>query len=104
MAINGYYEFAYGIYAGIGGGLAFVETSVDSSVVAGGNKTQTSPLGAVMFGWSHKIQDRTYFDVRYRFSIFDAGSQTLIGNSGWVKMDSGIVKNNSLSVGIRYAF
>ena len=62
-------------------------------------------MGAIMLGWSHKIEDRTNFDIRYRLAVFDAGTSVWnTDGGGWVKTDSGFVKDNSLSVGIRYSF
>ena len=105
LSVNGYYDLWNGIYAGLGGGMAVIETSVDSSVVAGGSKTKVSPMVSIMFGWSHQLEERTHLDLRYRFSVFDAGSSTWnTSEGGWVQIDSGFIRDNSLSFGIRYSF
>ena len=105
LAMNGYYDFKYGLYAGAGVGIALVESSVYSNIVAGVNETKISPLGAIMFGWTYKLDEKIDLDLRYRLSVFDAGHLTLsTGGSTWVKAETGIVTDNSLSVGVRYSF
>ncbi len=98
--INAYCDIAYGFYAGLGGGLAIVNLSADNSTTHNVSATNLSPMGAIMFGWTYALDEKVDFDVRYRFAAFNGGNL----NIGGVKVDTGLVMNNSLSVGVRYYF
>lgn len=97
---NAYYDIAHGFYAGLGAGLAIVDLDADHSAVMNASATNVSPMGAVMFGWLYSLDEKIDLDVRYRFAIFDGGDL----NIGGVNVDTGIIMNNSLSVGIKYHF
>lgn len=98
--INAYCDIAYGFYAGVGGGLAIVKLSADDTFVHDVSVTNVSPMGALMFGWTYALDEKVDFDIRYRFAVFNAGDL----NIGGVNVDSGIVMNNSLSLGVKYYF
>lgn len=105
LTANGYYDMSNGLYAGIGAGMAFVKIAIDSNVVAGNSKTNTSPMGAVMFGWSRKLDEKVTFDLRYRFAVFHGGKLNIDTGAGtYIKTEIGFIKDNSLSAGIRYSF
>ena len=98
--LNAYCDIAYGFYAGVGGGLAIVNLSADNSEVQSSSVTNVSPMGTLTFGWAYALDEKVDFDIRYRFAVFNGGSL----NIGDVKVDSGIVMNNSLSLGVKYYF
>lgn len=100
MTANAYYDLAYGLYAGLGAGLAITNLSVEHSAVNDASSTNLSLTGAAMFGWNYTLDEKVDIDVRYRLSVFDAGDLDIAG----VKVDSGIVLNNTVGVGIRYHF
>ena len=98
--LNGYYDFNSGIYLGLGAGVAIVKAYLNHSELNAVSKTNASPIGAAMLGWSHPLNDKLNLDMRYRFSAFygskfyDLDVQTKIG----------LITDNSVSVGLRYAF
>ena len=98
--LNAYCDIAYGFYAGVGGGLAIVKLSADDTLAHNASVTNLSPMGALMFGWSYALDEKVDFDIRYRFAVFNGGDL----NIGGVNVDSGIVMNNSLSLGVKYYF
>lgn len=105
LMANGYYDFRYGLYAGAGLGIAFVDVSLDHSAVQKKTETTVSPMGALMFGWAYKLDDKINLDLRYRFALFDGGDVNLDMTGGYyVKTDLGYVLDNTLSAGIRYNF
>jgi opacity protein-like surface antigen len=102
--LNGYYDFENGLYLGIGAGAAITNAKIKSSVVTDKNVTDFSPMGALMFGWSYRLDDKVDFDLRYRFAVFHGGNLDLdTGGGTRVKTEIGFIKDNSFSVGIRYS-
>lgn len=97
---NAYYDLKYGLYVGAGAGLAIVNLAVDHTNYSKVSKTNLSPMGAVMFGWSYALDEKVDFDVRYRLALFNGGDLSIGGAS----VDTGLIMNNSLSVGVRYHF
>lgn len=106
MTLNGYYNFSNGLYAGLGAGMAFVNTSINANWLANIEETNISPMGALMFGWSYKMDEKVTFDLRYRFAVYDGGDLkvNIPGGTQYIKTDIGLIKDNSLSAGIRYSF
>lgn len=105
LMANGYRDFQNGLYVGLGAGGAFVKTLIDSTEVAGEKSTKFSPMGALMFGWSHELDDKVTFDLRYRFAVFHGGNLDIDAGAGRkVKTEIGFIKDNSFSAGIRYSF
>ena len=100
LSVNGYYEFYKGFYAGVGTGVAIVKTSIDHSYYQKQTSTDVSPMGALMVGWSARVDDKVDFDVRYRMALFHGG-EVEIAN---VKTEEGLITDISLSAGIRYNF
>lgn len=97
---NGYYNFGAGVYAGLGAGVAFVEASINHSALAEKSKAKVSPMGAFMFGWTNKISEKTYLDLRYRLAAFSGPTFYDLG----VKIKVGWMTDNTVSVGLRYEF
>lgn len=100
LAANAYYDIVYGLYVGIGAGLAISDVAAYNSEVHDVSTVNVSPMGAVMFGWSYILDEKIDFDVRYRLSVYGGGDL----NIGGVDVDTGTILNNSLSAGIRYHF
>ena len=97
---NAYYDLKYGLYVGAGLGLAIVNLSSDHTYYSEVSKTNLSPMGAAMFGWTYVLDEKVDFDVRYRLALFDGGDLSIGGAS----VDTGLIMNNSLSVGVKYHF
>ena len=105
LMANGYYGFKNGLYVGAGLGAALVDVSMDHTAVQKKDNTSLSPMGALAFGWMHKLDDKVDFDVRYRLAMFDGRDVVLDMTNGYeVKTEMGWVMDNSLSAGIRYKF
>lgn len=98
--VNGYYDFESGIYMGLGAGVAAVRASLNHSALRKVSKTNASPYGAVVLGWTHPVNDKLNFDMRYRFAAF-SGSKFYDLD---VQTKIGLIIDNSLSVGLRYSF
>ena len=105
LMANGYYDFKNGLYAGIGFGGALLNVSLDHSVVRKQTEMTLSPMGALTFGWIHRLDDKIDFDVNYRLAMFGGGDVTLDMSNGYeVETHMGWIMDNSLSAGIRYKF
>ncbi len=97
---NAYYNLKYGLYIGAGLGLAITDLSADDTQASAASTTNVSPMGAAMFGWTYVLDEKVDFDVRYRLALFDGGDLSIGGAS----VDTGLIMNNSLSVGVKYHF
>ena len=100
LSANGYYELGAGVYIGLGFGGAVVRASLNHTALADVSKTNISPMGAGMIGWTHKLNDKLGLDIRYKFAVF-SGSTFYDTN---VKVDIGVITDNTLSIGIKYRF
>ena len=101
--LNAYYTFDSGIYFGLGAGAAFVKTALDYSLAPGNVfKNNISPIGAGMLGLSYRLRDNLDLDLRYRFAAL-SGDTLYMPDYGF-KMKIGLITDNSISVGVRYAF
>ncbi len=114
---NGYYDFANGLYVGAGLGIALPKTELNNDFLVSGDRDErgVSPMGALMFGWSHKLDDNLVVDLRYRLSGFWGHEQSRVFGDGVtagandisgaeLSNDIGFVLNNSISMGLRYEF
>ncbi len=97
---NGYYNFGFGVYGGLGVGMAVVKTSLNHTALVGVSKVNFSPMGVVMFGWTDKIAENLNLDIRYRFAAFSGSTANYID----VETKIGWIKANSVSIGVRYEF
>lgn len=109
--LNAYYDFNSGVYLGAGLGAALPMMTLDWDIFIGGSKTKrsVSPMGALMAGYSHKLDDNFVIDFRYRIAGWTGAEHTNhwednLGNTGDFKTKIGLVLENSLSVGLRYEF
>jgi opacity protein-like surface antigen len=108
---NVYYDFTGGLYLGAGLGAALPTVSMDGDAFfAGGrSKSAVSPMGAVMLGYSHKLDDNFILDFRYKLSGFNGAKLTRHfeqddGTPRYLETKVGMVLDNSLSIALRYEF
>jgi hypothetical protein len=117
LVANGYYDFANGFYAGAGLGIALPKTELDDDMFVSGGRSErsVSPMGALMFGYTHKLDYNLVLDVRYRLAGFMGTEHKRVWADGAVlngedvagytfKNDIGLMLDNSFSVGVRYEF
>lgn len=117
LLANGYYDFANGMYVGAGLGIALPKTELDDDAFKSGSRSErsVSPMGALMVGYSHRLDYNLILDLRYRLAAFggteqersfiDGSSVNGVDLTG-VKFtnDIGLILDNSISLGIRYEF
>ncbi len=111
LMVNGYYDFNNGIYVGAGVGASLAMYKISGGIFNGFDKDKTtfSPMAGVMLGYSHKLDDNLVLDLRYRLSGM-TGSELKLGfqdtddSAHWFKSKTGMILNNSVSLGIRYEF
>lgn len=106
---NGYYDFSNGLYlgAGVGVSLPMTELIADGFTDAGNSKhTGVSPMGGLMFGFAHQLDDNLVLDLRYRFAGTWGSTQERRFDSPEKKFENkiGFIMDNSVSLGIRYEF
>jgi hypothetical protein len=117
VTLNGYYDFVNGFYVGAGIGIALPKTELDDEEFISGtrNKRNISPMGALMFGYTHELDYNLDLDIRYRLSAFQGTKHTRVwkedtnidgtdvSNIAFTN-DIGLILDNSLSIGVRYKF
>ena len=109
---NGYYDFTNGLYLGAGLGVAFPITAIDAAYfIDSGNRQHigVSPMGSIMAGFSHKLDDNLVLDLRYRLAGTSGSTQErkyLDGSSIKQTFQNkiGLILDNAISVGVRYEF
>lgn len=113
VMLNGYYDFANGLYLGAGVGVAVPKTELDYAGFEAGNRSKraVSPMGALMAGWTYELDSNLVLDLRYRLAAFGGTTQERVFNSlssdlegHYLKNEIGLVLDNSISLGIRYEF
>ena len=117
LTLNAYYDFLNGFYVGAGLGGAFTKGELDWGwfVANSRTKTQTSLAGALMLGYSHYLNERIVFDLRYRLSGFNGPKWTrgvmqpdFHNESGSdlseVGIKTGFILDNAITVGLRFEF
>ncbi|MDE6570873.1 MAG: outer membrane beta-barrel protein [Alphaproteobacteria bacterium] len=115
LMVNGYRDFVNGLYVGAGVGMAIPTTKLDGDIFISGDrsKTSVSPMGGLMLGWAHKLDDNFTVDVRYRLAGFNGPKQTRhfesVDAAGkiyneYFENKVGFVLDNSISIGLRYEF
>ena len=112
------YQFDGGVYLGAGFGLAFPRATLDNEWLVHGTvaDTKLSFMGALMAGFSYNLTDSVALDFRYRLSGFmgpELKRNLLAGNPihddndvtlESVRVKTGFIMDNSLSIGLRYEF
>lgn len=100
--INGLYDIYNGIYAGVGTGVAVVKADIENTVLGKESKTSLSPMGALMLGYKYDINEHFGVDLRYRFSVFNGPKFGF--DSVDVDIETGLITNHTVSVGMKYKF
>ncbi len=104
---NGYYDFANGFYVGAGLGVAVPKTELDGAAFESGDRSKhgVSLMGALMAGYSHKLDSNLVLDLRYRLAAFGGTDhERTLDNTYEFKNEIGLVLDNSISLGLRYEF
>lgn len=111
MMVNGYYDFANGMYVGGGLGASLAQYKISGSIFNGFSKDKTafSPMAGLMVGYSHRLDDNLVLDLRYRLAgIMGADIKLSFQDDDdvyhWFKSKTGMILDNSVSLGIRYEF
>ena len=78
-----------------------------------GDRTErdVSLMGALMLGYTYELDYNLVLDLRYRLAGFNgtkqtrAFNETYVGLAGYdLEVDTGLILDNSFSIGIRYEF
>lgn len=117
MLANGYYDFENGWYVGAGLGFALPKTELNNAHFVSGDATERafSVMGAMMFGWTHELDESLTLDLRYRLSMFsgtdhvrtfDDGAYTAMHDLSNAELSNeiGLIFDNSISIALRYNF
>ncbi len=102
FGVNGLYDIYNGIYAGVGTGAAVVKSGAEHTLFGKDSKTHLSPMGALMLGYKYSINEHMGLDLRYRFSVFNGPK--LGFDSVDVDIETGLITNHTISVGMNYKF
>lgn len=103
---NGYYDFTNGLYLGAGVGASMNQYKIKYVDLFSKDKTQFAPMGALMFGWTKKLDENLVVDLRYRLAGMTGSEMKteIMGTGADFKVKTGMILDNSLSLGIRYEF
>ena len=113
IMMNGYYDFTNGMYLGAGLGIAVPKTEIDYAGFETGNRSKrtVSPMGALMAGYTYKLDSNLALDLRYRFAMFSGTTHERTFSDYSPELDGytfknkvGLVLDNSISLGLRYEF
>ena len=106
VMLNGFYDFTNGLYVGAGVGASLSQYKIKDVDLFSKEKTKFSPMAGLMFGWTHALDDNLVVDLRYRLAGM-TGAEVKTGINGvdaTFKSKTGMILDNSLSLGIRYEF
>ena len=107
VMLNGYYDFANGLYVGAGLGIAVPKTELDGADFESGDRTErgVSAMGAIMAGYVYELDYNLALDLRLRLAAFGGTEHERTLDSGYkFKNDVGTIWDTSISVGLRYEF
>lgn len=113
VTANIYRDFVNGLYVGAGLGVAVPKTELDFAGFESGDRTErdVSLMGALMLGYTYELDYNLVLDLRYRLAGFNGTKQTRVFNEaapalyGYdLEVDTGLILDNSFSIGIRYEF
>lgn len=112
LMLNGYYDFTNGLYVGAGVGAAVAQYKMSSPDYFLGfdkEKTAFSPMAGLMLGWAHKLDDNLVVDLRYRLAgmtgtELKTNVERVDSQIDSFKVKTGMILDNSVSLGIRYEF
>ncbi len=104
---NAYYDFASGVYLGVGAGAGIVTTKISGTDFEKTySKNAVVPMGGLMLGWTHRMDEKLVLDLRYRLAgIMGTKQRANLKDSTYAlenKID--FILDNSLSIGLRYEF
>ena len=111
MMLNGYYDFDCGVYLGAGVGIVRSSVKLEGDFFdasTGAKHSSWAPKVGAAIGYSLDLYDNVVLDFRYRLSGFNAAS--ISRGFSWnnehytLKVNTGLVIENALSMGIRYSF
>ncbi|MBQ0013597.1 MAG: outer membrane beta-barrel protein [Proteobacteria bacterium] len=108
--LNGYYDFDFGMYLGLGAGVALPMTEINAATFVwnGAKKTSVGVMGSAMLGYSIPLDENFTFDLRYRLSAITGSTHkvtwTVAANDYYVSNKIGIIWDNSVTLGLRYGF
>ncbi len=108
---NLYYDFNNGIYVGAGAGIAALTTEWDAWNFVGGERKEVSvsPMVGLMLGYSYELDHNLVLDLRYRIAGIlghehERDNRYLDGSVYKFSADTGVILENSFSIGVRYEF
>lgn len=112
---NLYYDFGSGFYLGAGVGVAKPTVKVEGSLFggSGGEDSSVSPKVGAALGYAKQVADNVFIDIRYRLSglkgtdlskpfLWDQYTEEF--EPYMLQIESGLILENSVSVGLRYSF
>jgi len=110
VSVNAMYDFTYpqvaGLYVGGGLGIALPKIDFDYYTI-NIKKRAVSPMFSFMVGWSYEMEEGLNLDLRYRLSALfgPEGKESNIDGAGaWFEINTGLILDNSISLGLRYEF
>lgn len=112
LMANGYYDFANGLYVGAGVGIAIPKLELRGPFFNGGDSSErsVSPMLGVMLGYTYELDYNLTLDIRYRLAglmgnEIERTFEYIADNNTYdINSDTGLILDNSISVGIRYNF
>lgn len=111
LMASGYYDFTNGLYVGAGVGATLANYKISGDYFNGYDKEKTafSPMAGLMFGWTHELDENLVVDLRYRLAGMTGAElklhfQDMDNNTYGFKSKTGMILDNSVSLGIRYEF
>lgn len=112
LMANGYYDFVNGLYVGAGLGVALPKTELQGAFFNGGDNSKrgVSPMMGIMVGYTHELDYNLTLDIRYRLAglMGNELTRTFVSDVDYktydISSDTGLILDNSVSVGIRYDF
>jgi len=112
---NLYYDFGSGVYLGAGVGAAKPTVKIEGALFggAGGENSSISPKVGAAIGYAAQIADSVFVDFRYRLSGLKGTdlSKSFLWDQYTgefepyiLQIESGLILENSVSLGLRYSF
>jgi len=115
LMANVYYDFLSGFYVGAGVGAAMPTMELDGGIdeikfsdTGNRRKRAFGVIGGINLGYAHKLDDNLVLDLRYRLAGISGVKHTrqITYNETVydVNVKTGLIMDNSISLGIRYEF
>lgn len=111
LSVNAIYDFIEpelaGLYFGAGFGVALPKVVFDSNNMDIEERA-VSPMFSFMVGYSYEMSDSVTLDLRYRLSAMTgvSGKESNVNGlaDAYFEIDTGLILDNSISLGLRYEF